>query len=218
MKLKIGKLDLSSLEFQKERLAWLRKQHRRPLHERFVEVFGREGVALLNRLSAAHKKAGRTDKEALEQRARMILRACSRLPATPAGTRRRRAYIEKCISELEMVWPKGDQWDDEFVVPVEGTQEIVARISRKAACEVDEVWKLFSELCSIFERRWHGDWERGVEHAQRIIECAGEALSPVRYLQAVLRNEVLAERRRQSKSKLKQDAKTAKTKPARNRL
>lgn len=209
-----------SLEFQSERLAWLRKKHRAPLGTRFVEVFGRNGVALLKRLLIAHKKKlGGKDGEALEQSARAILRACSRLPATPAGMRRRRAYIEKCISELEMEWPRGDQEDEAIEAPAgRTTRDVVARISNKASCESDKVWELFWKLCSSFERKWHGDWERGVEQAQHVMNCAGEASSPIRYLRAVVRNEMSAEKRRQSKSRPKQGAMTAKGKPARNRL
>jgi len=139
----------TDLGLERKRSALLRIKKGQPLDQLFAEVFGPDGGPLLDRLRVIEKSRGGGGGEAFEIYCRRILRHCGRIPATTTGMNRRRAYVRKCISELDTERPSDN---GPLGGSAPGPIELVRRISRKTGVSTDTIWKYFWDLFSIYEQ------------------------------------------------------------------
>lgn len=80
-----------------QRAAYLRKVHRAPLKQRAENVLGEDGSELLRKLREAHPKLQEVPD--FDKWVRNILRKCGQIE----GKRRKRLYVEACISRHQRI-------------------------------------------------------------------------------------------------------------------
>ena len=189
-----------SPEFAIQRLAWLRKQNRLPLRQRFLDVLGDDGLPLLNEFRAAFLKGGGS-RQAFDKRARAIVRACSQIGPERDGRRRRIAYVKACIVELMLAkLPIG--LTEEEMEDVEETNlqtDPLEIIARKENVAKGVVWDRSFKLLQVFMERWPDNEEKVTLRVRRIITNAISKSYPMKYINKVLLNERQANRQRRRK-------------------
>ena len=167
--------------FKEKRLAWLRQRHKLPLKQRWLEVLGEGSLPLLTQLRRAYERYEGVTSEQSERYARMVLRACNKLPSTPSGMRRRLAYIHACIAAMT---PSTDLTDEELEAELskmeaQQLESLHTRFCRATGVSRDEAWKLFLKCSNLIP------WGR----VNSIFEKAVKAKYPLKYIAVVLRNE-----------------------------
>ncbi len=169
-------------EFRQQRIGWLRKQKRMPLHQRFNAVLGHAGPALQKQLKAALRKDGSTG-QSFERQARAILRACSNIALENGGEKRRRQYVQKCIASFASSHTAIQN------EPERSGQNLLEQVATKSGNKIDTVWKIASVLFGCYRQQWPADEDRCIAALHGILENAQHAKYPLRYLRAVVKNE-----------------------------